>query len=222
MYQHYAACLSITFLLSSCSVEIYSTKHLKFGRTPERTVPGEKAEKPIPGVDTCSQVFQQTGLVFPYVKHKLETMNKKKRVPVYQTVLSYIGQRQEVNNSPSMTVPGESYTIPELFEKARGGIPVESIINVREGEFADTDATHEDFAPEDDFDLADLHEMDTLSKAVIADALEKDAAHKKEKASPKATESDPEANGKVGGATLQKNENVQKSASKAEKEQSSD
>lgn len=77
----------------------------------------------------------------------------------------------------SLTVPGEAYTIQQLFERANAGVPLDVSVNVREGFYAD-DADFDTFAPENDFEFSDAHESAVQAMETIADANAKLKASK--------------------------------------------
>jgi len=95
------------------------------------------------------------------------------------TIYNYKGPKAEINKGDSLTVPGEAYTIPQLMERARGGIPLNSLVNIHEDHFAD-EADFDTFVPEADYDLAEAHEDQQNAAQIIADAKKALAKQKKE------------------------------------------
>jgi len=108
------------------------------------------------------------------------------------TIYNYTGPKAEINNEDSLTVPGEAYTIPQLMERARGGIPLNSLVTIHEDHFAD-EADFDTFVPEADYDLAEAYEDQQNAAATIADAKKRLQKAEKEKVSP-TLESDVGAN----------------------------
>jgi len=58
----------------------------------------------------------------------------------------------------SLAVPGESYTIPELFARTQAGIPLETSVNVHDDVYAN-DGSFDTFIPEADFDISEAHQI---------------------------------------------------------------
>jgi len=113
------------------------------------------------------------------------------------TIYNYTGPKAEINNEDSLTVPGEAYTIPQLMERARGGIPLNSLVNIHEDHFAD-EADFDTFVPEADYDLAEAHEQQQQSAELIADAKkalakQKEAEHTPQESNVGAIEKEVEA-----------------------------
>jgi len=108
------------------------------------------------------------------------------------TIYNYTGPVGEINEEDSLTVPGEAYTIPQLMERARGGIPLNSLVDIKEGHFAD-EADFDTFVPEADYDIADAYEDQQKAAEVIADAKKRLKKAEKDKVSP-TLESDAGAN----------------------------
>jgi len=103
------------------------------------------------------------------------------------TIYNYKGPKGEVNNSDSLTVPGEAYTINQLLERANGGIPLNSLVEIKEGHFA-SEADFDTFVPEADYDIAEAHEDQQKAAQIIADA--KKALAKQKEAEHTTKESD--------------------------------
>ena len=99
------------------------------------------------------------------------------------TQWNYLGPIGEVNNEESLTVPGEAYTIPQLMERVNGGIPLNTLVDIKEDHFA-SDADFDTFVPEADYDLVDAMEHQQQSAEIIADAQERLTKAEKEKVSP--------------------------------------
>jgi len=106
------------------------------------------------------------------------------------TKYNYKGPKGEVNESDSLTVPGEAYTIPQLMERVRGGIPLNSLVDIKEDHFA-SESDFDTFVPEADYDLVDAMEHQQQSAKTIADA--KKALAKQKEADHTTKESDVEA-----------------------------
>jgi len=68
-----------------------------------------------------------------------------------------------------MTVPGESYTIQQLFDRANAGVPLDVSVNVNEGYFANPE-DFEDFAPHPGLDRVDYENIMEQSRQVIESA----------------------------------------------------
>lgn len=138
------------------------------------------------------------------------TTRKKAR---YITADQYQGPRAEINNEPSMTKPDESYTIPELMAKARGGFNVEQFVNVKHLDNSGEDETFDDIAFEPDLDLSDLSEIAENSRAIIEDARNRDVDTKRTKSTDAPKASDKEAKQQKSGDNTTQTEIVPNSAS---------
>ena len=103
------------------------------------------------------------------------------------TQYNYEGPKGEVNESDSLTVPGEAYTIPQLMERVRGGIPLNTLVDIKEDHFA-SESDFDTFVPEADYDLVDAMEHQQQSAEIIADA--KKALAKQKEAEHTTKESD--------------------------------
>jgi len=115
-------------------------------------------------------------------------MKTKRKVT---NIWSYKGPDKEVNTGESLTVPGEAYTIEELFARTNAGIPLETVVNVRSDTFA-TDEDFDVFVPENDFDMVDVMELKQQSEETIRDAklkLEESAKKKRSTTEAEATQS---------------------------------
>jgi len=99
------------------------------------------------------------------------------------TIYNYTGPKGEINESDSLTVPGEAYTINQLLERANGGIPLNSLVEIKEGHYA-SDADFDTFVPEADYDIAEAHEDQQKAAEIIADAKKRLLKAEKEKVSP--------------------------------------
>jgi len=75
----------------------------------------------------------------------------------------------ETNKQDSMTVPGESYTIQQLFDRANAGVPLDVSVNVNEGYYANPE-DFEDFAPHPGLDRVDYENIIEQSRQVIESA----------------------------------------------------
>lgn len=104
---------------------------------------------------------------------KINTALTYKWIPAYGTT----------PKMESLTVPGEAYTIQQLLDRTQGGIPINSLVDVKEGHFA-SDADYDTFVPEPDFDIVDADLLHQQSTAVIKDAEQKLAASKSKKKTP--------------------------------------
>lgn len=135
-------------------------------------------------------------------------MAKKYRVRTQFNYNDKLDTGKEVSTLPSLTVPDESFTIPELIQKHTSGIP----INVeRQGQF-DDDPTHEDHDKQEllQMDLAEkeqiikqnLQEIGRLKEVVKKQADDKEQSATKER---KAEQSEKEAKEK----TTEKNTSIQ-------------
>ena len=98
---------------------------------------------------------------------------KKQTTPVYRTQHTWKQSPGQIFHHPSKTIPGDAYTIAEIMEKARGGIPVNSLVDVRE-DYLTQDEDMDTIAHEvGSIDHADIYQMSEQSKEVIADASKK-------------------------------------------------
>jgi len=113
-------------------------------------------------------------------------MKKKNIKTSYRTQHTYEFRTEfgTTNTQPSLTIPGDAYTIPQLLEKARGGIPLSSLINVKEGHFS-KEEDFEAFAPEPDFDFVDVENLKNASDEIIKEAEKELAEIKKGKKTKK-------------------------------------
>jgi len=89
----------------------------------------------------------------------------------------------------SLTVPGEAYTIQQLFDRAQSGVPMDVSVKVHPGIFAE-DADFDTFAPEADFDLVDAENLARESSETINQA--KEALKESKKKPPKDTGAPPQ------------------------------
>jgi len=162
-----AKCLSITFLLCSCAVNTVIIK-----------------SAPIP---PSQEKGGELGARSPRL-HKSYKMKSKRKVT---NIWSYKGPDKETIKGDSLTVPGEAYTIEELFARTNAGIPLETVVNVRSDTFA-SDEDFDVFVPENDFDMVDVMELKQQSDEVISDAklkLEKSSKKKTSTQETKAAQS---------------------------------
>jgi len=130
------------------------------------------------------------------------------------TQYNYEGPKGEVNEGDSLTVPGEAYTIPQLMERVRGGIPLNTLVDIKEDHYA-SDSDFDTFVPEADYDLVDAMEHQQQSAEIIADAKKALAKQKEADHTPKESDvgviekevkADPNEKAKVpnsGGKTAQ-------------------
>jgi len=81
---------------------------------------------------------------------------KKATVMKFRTPYNYVCVKRDIETvkGVSLTVPGESYTIPELFDRFRSGMPLNVEREVYYDENADFDTDVRIHAP--DLDLSDL------------------------------------------------------------------
>lgn len=86
-------------------------------------------------------------------------------------IRKWLKQYGEHITGESLTVPGEAYTIQQLFDRAQAGVPLDVSVNLRQGYYSD-DADFDTFAPEADFDFADAQEAIRQSQEVISEAKE--------------------------------------------------
>lgn len=114
-------------------------------------------------------------------------MTKKKNTIRISSWLNYehLPQHIEHPTGESETVPGEAYTIPELYARANGGISVESLVHVKDANYTDTE-DFDDVDPMSDpnFDLTDAQNIYEESNATITKAsiaLKTAAAKRKQK-----------------------------------------
>lgn len=96
----------------------------------------------------------------------------------------------------SKTVPGESYSIQDLLIKARGGIPLTTLVNIKEGEF-DSESDFDSYVPEPDHDIVDVMELHNNSREIIRDAQQKITESKSRKKKAKETPSEGIAEAKT-------------------------
>jgi len=128
----------------------------------------------------------ELGARSPLRLHKSTKMTKRK----VKNIWSYKGPDTENTKGESLTVPGEAYTIEELFARTNAGIPLETVVNVRSDTFA-SDEDFDVFVPENDFDMVDVMELKQQSEETIRDAklkLEKSAKKKKSPQETRAVE----------------------------------
>jgi len=94
-----------------------------------------------------------------------------KRKPRYNTCETYEWKDEFGTgaNGESKTVPGESYTINQLLQRAQSGIALNTIVDVKDPYFA-TDDDFDTFAPEGEMDLVDYENLDRESRQTIAEA----------------------------------------------------
>jgi len=93
----------------------------------------------------------------------------KKKTRLHQNIYDYKGADKETNKGESLTVPGEAYTIPELYERSQAGIPLETSVNVHPDTFG-TDADFDTFVPEADFDISEAAQMGQEAHNLIEQA----------------------------------------------------
>jgi len=94
----------------------------------------------------------------------------------YRDRTNYVQEKGEFNDSPSMTVEGEAYTIQELYERSAGHLKEE---NIRQ-EIYDDDPTH------DDVDYNEIRNADLTEKQeALSNEIEKDVQRVKKKTKPK-------------------------------------
>mgnify|MGYP000726811035 CR=1 FL=1 len=98
-------------------------------------------------------------------------MKKRKRIVSSNANYVWLPEYGTKTTQPSVTVPGESYTIHQLFERANAGVPMDFTVKVREGYF-DNPEDFDGFAPEA-VDIVDLHEQKEASIEIIKDAKQK-------------------------------------------------
>lgn len=108
---------------------------------------------------------------------KYRTQNTYQWLPEYGTTI--LGE--------SLTVPGEAYTIEQLYERSRGGIPIDTLVHVKDA-FYESDADFDTFAPEGDFDLVDAQEMADSAAETIRQARDSATKNKASEGRHKATE----------------------------------
>jgi len=98
-------------------------------------------------------------------------MKKTKRIVSSTATYRWVPMYGTKTTKPSVTIPGESYTIHQLFERANAGVPMDFTVKVREGYF-DNPEDFDGFAPEA-VDIVDLHEQKKASTEIIRDAKQK-------------------------------------------------
>jgi len=118
-------------------------------------------------------------------------MARNKRKHTHSANYVFKKEYGEKNTKDSLTVPGESYTVNQLLERARSGVPIAQMVNVKKGYF-DEGAEIDDFAPEPDFDLVDIENMAHQSSEIIHRAKEQEE-QEAEKVSPTSNESEEQA-----------------------------
>ena len=184
-------------LLSNCSITIKTEKSLR--------VEGHRKVKPEPEADSISAVQTRPGGFICRRQSKTQIMK-------IQTQFNYVRPEGTKARGDSLTVPGEAYTIPQLMERARGGIPLNTLVEIKEDHFA-SDADFETFVPEADYDMVDAMEQYKQSSAIIDDAKKRLSKAEKEKVSP-TLESDEGANNGPGIPDPDSTKKVAKSGSK--------
>lgn len=98
---------------------------------------------------------------------------------MYRTPYSTIPSQGEVNNKPSVTVPGEAYTIPELLRKFSNGQSVSIARNPSYSNPSDFDSP----------DLVEIANSDFVDKEMISESnqFKIQELYEKSKRSPKPT-----------------------------------
>jgi len=111
--------------------------------------------------------------------------NMKKQITQFRTHFNYkwLPEYGTPDMGDSLTVPGEAYTIQQLLDRAQGGIPINTLVDVKDGHYA-SDADFDTFVPGPDHDMVDTENMAEEALAVIADAKQKIESTKKQKATP--------------------------------------
>jgi len=100
-------------------------------------------------------------------------MKKQIKKPRFRTNLNYqwLPEYGELPVGESLTVPGESYSIPALLERARNGVPLNSLVEVRPDYYA-SEEDFDAFTHDGDIDLVDIHKIAEESTATIKQAEE--------------------------------------------------
>jgi len=145
----------------------------------------------------------------------------KKKIPTYRTPSNYHLHPRvyEKNDDPSMTIPGESYSIRELLEKQTQGImpPIHRQQIYDENPTFDTDTT----VHNPDYDLTDKENL-LIEKKAQLELLIKEQKQKKDQGSSKTRELNSGSTKKDNDRTTTEGKDEGKKSEKTEPEDNSE